>query len=918
MGDFYEAVGTLWAKTNAGGRPHSLIGHLLDSAATTELIWDEYLAPSMKARLDAVSESRGCDLLVLLAGWHDLGKATPAFQHKAVAAGHPELLRDLNSAGLSYSTAFSKQFSAWPHGAAGAVVAADHLMACNVSGWEWLIPLIAGHHGRFEAASTSPSRRRAVLRAHGTGLWNEAQQHLAGSIAQRIGVRLDSWRLTTPDRGTQLALAGLVVMADWIASSDLFPGRGLVDMTMDEARVRARQAWQQLRLAGGWNPAQLLSDANEFQSRFAYPPRELQKVTIEAAARNPGLVVVEAPMGEGKTEAAEAAAEVLARLNGANGMVFAMPTQGTTDAMYERVLAWVAAIDPALPVSLLHGKAMLNDTWRQALDGVAVDGVHDEFGMADEYGTQATTETAEAKAAPSSWLLGRHRGLLAHAVVATIDQVLWAATRTKYVSLRYAGLAGRVLIIDEVHSYDAYMGVFLQELLRWCARLQVPVILMSATLAPGVRLDLVNAWRHGRGLPAVSDIPSSGYPRVLSVHHTGQIVEDSCRPARSDLEVEVSVLSSSSGDDVSDIATSVADRVSGGGCALVILNTVARAQGVYRVLRDAEVPALLIHGRLTAAERAARTSAALDALGPAGHRPERLVVVATQIAEQSFDVDADVLYSDIAPLDLLLQRVGRLHRHDRAAHSRPDHLRVPRLVVTGLWFDGGFPAWPHAFAPLPGERSVREGDRPHTVYRARALLAACHAVRRAETWKIPSQVPELVAEAYATDWSGPEAWAEAVSVARETEDIERAARELTAAQYRLDADPENDATNLWELHAGAGNDTDNGRRPVVRDGDDTLEVSLIRRTFNGYQTLGGRPVGAAGERVSDPAIAREVLGDSVRLRWRAELDQVRPLPQWVEDRFLAFTPVLVLDADGSYDNGRLRLHYDVEVGLTEW
>lgn len=908
-----------WAKI-VGNSDHSLVAHLLDSAAVAELIWQHYLAPKGRRQLDEASGGRGRDLLVLLAVWHDLGKATPAFQSKAVAAGRPDLLERVMQAGLSRPSTSTAQFKKWPHGAAGAVIARAALEDAGAEGWLWVPALIAGHHGRYE--SDLWESRGRFSRAHGDSTWESAQQRLAQVVASRVGIRLDGWALVRPSRGVQLALGGLLVMADWIASSDAFPLLGGGDLTWDSAQERADRAWSGLALGRGWRTSSLIVEGGEFADRFGFPPRPLQQVVAGLAVSDPtpGLMIVEAPMGEGKTEAALAGAELLGRRAGASGLTFAMPTQGTTDAMYERVQDWLARVDPDLAVSLLHGKAMLNESWRALVENTRVAGVSDdtdEFGMSDDYGAKA--DQPVGRAAPSSWLAGHHRGLLSPVAVATVDQVLWAATRTKFVALRHAGLLSRVLVIDEVHSYDVYMSVFLHELLRWCARMQTPVILMSATLPPHLRAELVNAWRAGAGLDPIQFPSTVGYPTVLVVDGQGQSRSHVCESARPDRSVAVTTLATTDVDDVSGIATAVEDTISADpdqGVALVILNTVARAQQVYRRLREHEVPAVLIHGRLTARERADRTAEAIRLLGPAAQTRPRLVVVATQIAEQSFDVDADVLFTDIAPIDLLLQRVGRLHRHDRPLTSRPAHLRDPRVIVTGLGWRDGEPYWPKAFAESPTSPKQRgPGTTPATVYRPLPLLSAAAELMKPTTWRVPSDVPALVARAYDDLWHGPSDWAELVSQARVGEEREREERADIAATYRLDAvlGPEPDL--LWELHALAGEASEGGRKAVVRDGLDSLEVALIRSTTSGFQTLGGRPLGRNAERVNTTSIAREVLGDTVRLRWQPDMAALAPLPQWVGHPLLGFTPVIVLDAESTLQLGARAYRYDEQLGL---
>lgn len=883
----------LWAKSNASGRPHSLIGHLLDTAAVAERIWDEYMAPHFKDQVDAAANGAGRQLFVLLAGWHDLGKATPVFQLKAPTDA-AYLLEPVRRAQLPLP--LSAKGKRWPHGDAGALIARQALAEAGVQGGDWVLPLVQGHHGTYQAAPRKPGLANIV--AHGEQPWPHEQLHLARIVAERIGVEPTGLRLTPPSRGVQLALGGFVVMADWIASSDEFPGLGLVDETMPQARQRADAAWRRLGLIGGWDPAHLIGDASQIEGRFGFEPRAVQTLTVEAATKlsDSGLLVVEAPMGEGKTEAALAAAEVLAKRFGLTGITFAMPTQGTTDAMYQRVAAWARSVDAAVPVSLLHGKAMLNESWVQALKGVQVNEIHeDDYGLDDEYGW--SEPRVRTSAVPAQWLLGRHRGLLSPISVCTVDQVLWAATRTKFVALRHAGLSGRVLVIDEVHSYDAYMSVFFDELLRWCGRMRIPVVLMSATLAPSVRDRLIRCWRRGAGLEELDGpIEVAGYPSIVSADGQGGIQVATTTPRGPELTVGVDILDSAAVDQTHEIAAAVADEVAEGGCALVIMNTVARAQAVWREVRDAGLPCLLIHGQLTAAERARRTAQALDLLGPKGERPAKYVVVATQIAEQSLDVDADILFTDLAPIDLLLQRVGRLHRHQ--SRDRPFPLVEPRVRITGV--DRTGKGWPAAF---------------EYIYQRWALMRAANEVRSPVKWSIPSHVPELVKRTYESGWLGPADLAEAELEARRLAEKEMDARQNYALTWRLDVDPESERPDLNRLHNRSGTASEDDR-PVVRDGDESLEVSLIKLVDGSYTTLNGRPLGSDGMRAADPELAREVLADSVRLRWRDDLVGVTPLPAWVGLPLLGGMPVVVLDSAGHGKAGSRTVQYDMEEGLT--
>ncbi|NNM46443.1 CRISPR-associated helicase Cas3' [Knoellia koreensis] len=893
---------SLWAKSDAAGRTHSLPGHLLDSGAVGELIWDEFMAPASRRALNERCAGRGRDVLVLLCAWHDLGKATPAFQAQVSALAE-------SAARVGWTMPPHTRVPL-KHGASGCLIAQRVLSAAGASGFEWLLPIIHGHHGSFLLWSLRQYQGSVWQQGESAAAatWLAGQDALAGGVADAFGVDVGSLALDTPPRALQLAAAGWVSMADWIASSSLFPGMGDEPMTVDDARARARAAWLSLGLAGRTSFPGVTAP---FRERFGVPPRPLQQMVVDVAERMsaPGLLIVEGPMGEGKTEAALAAVEVMAARFGYDGFLFAMPTQGTTDAMYDRCRAWSRTLDSQPIVSLNHGKAMANEAWREQLAPVFLNDVCDVGD--DDYGLATNSRVpGSPAAAPAEWLLGRHRGLLSPCIVATVDQPLMAATQVKYVSLRYAGLIGKVIVIDEVHSYDVFMSRYLEQLLRWCGDGRIPVVLMSATLPPAQRQALLAAYAEGleRGLETEVP-PSSGYPCITSWNPVDGVTTSSAEPMSTGKKVAVLWAGIADPDDTAAIADVVGQQGKDGGCVLVVLNTVRRAQEVYAAIRDQGGHPTLLHGRLTTGARADRTRHLVAELGSgSSRRPKRKIVVATQIAEQSFDVDADVLVTDIAPMDLLLQRIGRLHRHKDNDAGRPAHLAAPKVVVTGcVPVESGPPRMPRAFG---------------YVYDSYSLLRTAQLIGAGATWTIPSDIPSLVSAAYdeAGPWpggwknEGGEALAEARSRAAE--------RSLRASEGVLQPDPNalDGGRTLDRLHAATGVE----RRPErisVRDGEPSREVALVRwdEERQRYTTLGGRVLGPTGEGAHHDGLAREVLADTVRVRQTERLHETPegppPLPGWAGSDLLRSVPALVLDAEGRAYGAWGSASYDEEIGL---
>ncbi|MCK1819191.1 CRISPR-associated helicase Cas3' [Streptomyces sp. XM83C] len=962
-----ERVSQLWGKSAArnGGRRHLLLGHLLDTAAVAELMWDQFLSPAFRQRLDEISGGRGRLWFMWVCGIHDCGKACPAFQAVDSVEAAPVL-----AAGLNWGRLPTDRRKMWRHDVAGAALLKPRLVAewGSEESAAWVWPLVAGHHGVFPPVQGIEPRHREV---QGRGpAWAEAQRAVVDVFTRAVGFAdlADVRPVGALKKAEQLALSGLIVMADWIASGGRV-GRGLADaglVSLDEARRSMAEWWAGLRLRGGWRGLPLpRTRLAPLTDRLAVIPRPSQRELVERAwsIPVPGLLIAEAPMGEGKTKAALAAAEVLAARFGLDGVFVAMPTQATSDPMYEQVLRWVRSFDPQLEsqVALLHGRRRFQASWRAIWegkplpdgDGEGSDGAEpncargdaelgtasgfDDFGAIEEdadFGMVPAERPAEGLSSfdadgPAHWFLDTKRGLLTAFAVGTVDHLLHAATRTRHVMLRFAGLAQKVVIVDEVHAADVYMRQFLVEALRWLGQARVPVVLLSATLPPAQRQLFVNAYLSGvLGRADVHEpVPqSAGYPCVtLAYGANGRAIAETSREAvhswREPIPVELAWLPDT---EVSGarVAEAVRDAVADGGVALVVVNQVARAQAVYEELRAAGFDGQLhlLHARLCAAHRADRTAECLRLMGPqaGAERPERMVVIATQLAEQSFDVDADVLITDLAPTDLLLQRIGRLHRH--SGTRRPEAHRAPRVLITGVVAEqDGVPRFLGASESIYGRWSL---------LRAAALVAesagpltaagASHGARSrpGKGWSIPADVPGLVSRAYSDDEICPSGWREAEALeewrAKELE------REKKAEEFLLCRQREWAAPTLEGLHyAGSRAATQEQLDAVVRDGDPTIEAVIVHRVPGGYRAYDGTWLGVHGE-VDDDEATDRLMGGTVRLPARLTspaVEALRPLPGWADRPWLKYRPALVLEDDGTTLLGAHRVSYDDVLGL---
>jgi len=324
----------------------------------------------------------------------------------------------------------------------------------------------------------------------------------------------------------------------------------------------------------------------------------------------------------------------------------------------------------------MHGKAQFNEAYQNLIDGINID---------DEDGSVIVHE----------WFNGRKRAMLDDFVVGTIDQLLLAALKQKHVMLRHLGLSNKVVIIDECHAYDAYMSQYLNMALSWLGAYNVPVIVLSATLPIKKRRELIDAYMNtgvamsvqsdplGRSRQANIQKPEGEevceYPVIT--YSDGKKLGKAVIPTEGDTrKVQLDYLSEEM------VIEKVEFLLAEGGCAGIIVNTVGKAQKLAERLSEhfGEETVRLLHSRYIAPDRARKEKKLLEELGKPGantKRPFKCIVIGTQVLEQSLDIDFDVLITDICPMDLLLQRIGRLHRHSR---KRPEKLITPMCLITGL------------------------------------------------------------------------------------------------------------------------------------------------------------------------------------------------------------------------------------------
>ena len=564
-----------------------------------------------------------------LAMLHDVGKVSPGFllhcSARKVEKLSPELaVISIESRGLETRHARI--------GEAAVRYWAEKSTSAARSDSDWYM-IIGAHHGRRESFS-----HRAKAGIYGGKAWQDEREKLIDALLGTKGLAFAS-KEPTP---AQLKLmAGLTSVADWIGSDErFFPPTGLPDP--GELRDRASDALIQC----GWQCLPVQQDLGFGDIFPGWEPSPVQRSFIQAVT-GPGLYILEAPMGSGKTEAALFAAYRL-MVSGVNrGLYFALPTRLTSNRIYKRLEKFVKAItgppsysaEPLSPgVRLSHG-----DAWLVAGGG--------EMGIG------------------GSWFLPSRRALLYPFGVGTVDQALLSLLGVKFNFVRTFGLAGKVVIIDEVHSYDEYTGTLIKILVKELLEIGCTVFILSATLRVKHRCLLLD--------DSTSD--SIEYP-VISYKKFWEVSPEKAKvglvspddvPQKLPTDVRVRLLEAAPGNLVEEVVRRAAD----GQCVLWIENTVASAQDVYRMIcsemRESEFPVGLLHSRFPAFRRKELEDNWMGALGKKGTRPEGCLLVATQVVEQSVDIDADFMITALAPVDLILQRLGRLWRHSRPESERP-------------------------------------------------------------------------------------------------------------------------------------------------------------------------------------------------------------------------------------------------------
>lgn len=894
----------LWAKKDVRDGQElwlPLVAHLTDTMNVINWLYQHWLNDAQRHLIQQdLTDAEAEQLVKFIGFFHDFGKATPTFQAKRSYLHDDDLDNDIMERLLRDGFTKLTDFDAAspdrrdsPHAMAGEALLEVQGLNPSVGA------IIGGHHGK-------PCRERfsgqAQIYKNYTNYyqveentneeiieeWQSVYHALIDYGLEKVGYQQLS---DVPQISQEQAviLEGLLIMADWLASSEylnddenepLFPLIPVEQQfeSLDET-ARFQNAIRTWLLNDSWTPEPVGNIDDLFNKRWGFSPRPVQKqmVNIISQIDDPGMIIVESGCGTGKTEIALSATEELAEKTEHNGMFIGLPTQATTNAMFSRVEKWLENIADEqgiqLGINLIHDKAKLNQEVQSLPRANNVDGRN--------------------AVVINSWFSGK-KSILVDFNIATIDNLLMMSLQQKHLFLRHLGLSGKIVVIDEIHVYDSYMDSYLNRTLQWLGAYHVPVIALSATLPAEKRNSFLRSYARGKfGMKAIhihtDDVASADYP-LLTYLDGNQLKQASNFPKTNPQAIKVTRL----GDNDDELVAKVKESIADGGIAGIIVNTVKRAQELSQKFDD--IPFLLLHSAFLATDRAHLEDQLMGQIGKHGKRPDKLVVVGTQVLSQSLDIDFDVLFTDIAPVDLLIQRIGRLHRHQI---QRPKKLRDPQVYVMGANNFGDY------------------GGANESIYEKYYLMKTDYFL--GDQIMIPDDVSPLVQQVY--DPHTDDQIEGIVSPRRQTQ-LKIKKKKRKAKGYQIDSPQPANTLHGWLDNERIGADNNEIiAQASVRDIQESIEVILLQKTAKGIFLVdhhGRRNIEELKKQEISEATVRLPhgitynIGDAID---ELEKETAQNFPQWQDNIWLHDALVLLLDEKMEASVQGHKVTYSPTLGL---
>ena len=688
----------LWAKENP---TKSLYVHLLETATVSSVLLSKSVfvpLTDVLVKNSNLTKNEVVSLVSYIAGVHDIGKIHPAFISRTE---NPVLLKFLQEHNLVRTV---DQFRHERYGKA-------------------LLTQLWKDKNRFDEDSDDIAMALSdVVYQHHQGktgterflgkdkVWFPLQEELERFMFQRYPFprKIECKNI---DVFCTLIL-GILIASDWISSGSYFTYTAYKNLSYDAVVKNAEKITMRFLSDNNLLYSKPLNKISDFSSMWQFIPKESMRPLQETANRlfsqnkeeMPLGVIVEAPMGEGKTEAGLYIASQLAKYWNKDGFYLALPTAATSNQMYSRMNDMFSSLNIDNKPKLMHSASWIMDTEEE-----------NKMALSDDSNTSAVLWTAPLR-----------RGMISQYAVGTIDQVMMSVMRVKYGVLRLAGLVNKVLIIDEIHSYDAYMNSIITILLHWCKAMSIPVVMLSATLPIEKKKEFATVF-----YPSSNAFIKGLYPSYTLLYPSKKAEQISVKSSYRSLTFAIDYRQCLN--NMSELTELVEDYFEkNDGCVCIMRNTVKSAQETYLALKhnSQDVPVLLFHAQFEAIRRKELEELCIQMFGKdTKKRPKRFILIATQVVEQSLDIDFDYIITDICPIDLLLQRIGREYRHETTPRPNND---LPKVTV---------------LIPKHGESYYSV----EYVYARILLDRTLKVIKKLKTIQIPQDIPLLVEKVYDSD-----------------------------------------------------------------------------------------------------------------------------------------------------------------------
>ncbi|MGX4763488.1 CRISPR-associated helicase Cas3' [Holzapfeliella sp. JNUCC 72] len=905
----------LWAKKAQGddGLPKwlPLQQHLLDTQAVIKLLYRFYLSENQRQvirhSISVDSEIEPEQLISFIALTHDIGKATPVFQIKPSYQGIAELdewvKENLIRENL-YSDYELMDDKKSPHALAGEAI-------LNYLGVQKdIAAIIGGHHGKpideqffVESQIEEYVDNYYFEEFPDTEIyqnWKAIHQELFEWSLNISGYNTVDELPEIKDVSAQVILEGLLIMADWIASNEnYFPLFNMNQFETENLNQRYQTGFKKWYRTPQEIPDLQLDCDSYYSERFGFTPNSLQLQLFEILnhTQNPGMIIIEAGMGIGKTEAALASVEQLMEKSQSTGLFYCLPTQATTNGIFSRIENWLSDIATQehsnKQIRLVHGKAALNENFTKLPRYINIDVDDDQ-------------NKHQAGVLVNEWFSGSKTAILDDFVVGTIDQLLLMALKKKHLALRHLGFSKKVVVIDEAHSFDTYMQQYLTRALEWLGHYNIPVVILSATLPADKRIELIDAYQ-GRKVDVNADEIKSNLAYPLVTYTDGEQVNQ-----LTDFETKSSKSVAVTPFEEDKLVSQLQTLLRDGGIAGIVVNTVGRSQALAQELQPIFGEGIeVLHSSFIATHRAKKEANLISTIGKNGDRPKRKIIIGTQVLEQSLDIDFDVLFTDIAPMDLLLQRIGRLHRHPKNNQYRPGTLKEPTVYVMQTTDDYTY------------------DSGSSFIYGDYLLMRTQHCLP--DQIQLPIDISTLVQKVYDfdTEIDMNQSYVEHYEDAKREHEI-RMKRAKHKAQTYLLKEYNKTPNNLIGWLKNADNTQDAQGLAQVRDTEESIEVILVQELADERAyTMIGKDINIATEIDSqNQEVAKELAKQTLRLPHifsksysidktidKLEKETNSIFDSWQASSWLKGELGIKLDQHGQYELEGYQLTYDTKLGL---